>query len=599
MATMSPGAARDMIRRFLEPLGRRLILLFAIVLVVPSVFGIAEAISHYRGQEAAAYRSVARYTTLASNYETNLLWQANRIAESLQWEDAVRAAANGVRDARAIAECDNAFLRAVRPYPAYGTAILFDLSGNPICAWDRSKSLRAVGDRAWFQRVLETGASTLSERVMSRSLGEPIVAFGAPVKDRDGKLQAVIGFGLRLDWLNSIDQESGLPPESVVYLLDRHGTVLVAGHAPNGPDALPVGSDLATIVRGSERTFNGTGTDGVDRSYAVYSIGDGQLFTLLGLPREMLVGPLRRDLMIQIAVLCVVSIAGMVSAVVGSRLLVTRWTEKLTDAARSTNLSGFSAGDELRGAPVELRELGETLKRMAERIEAREAELQVSLNQKQLMLREIHHRVKNNLQMVTSLMNLYARLPRGDEFKSAFADVQLRVNALALVHRHLYESQDLQDIDFAPFMINLCSLLQDGSGLSSRQVRLIARIPELRLNGDRAVPLALLATEIITNSFKHAFPGGRTGSIIVEMTVDEAQNAVLKIVDDGVGSTPERAEAARASMGRALIDAFTKQLNGRISVSGPPGMSSVLRFSLLDGVTLSGMNTDRADVEAV
>jgi two-component sensor histidine kinase len=451
--------------------------------------------------------------------------------------------------------------------------------------WDVSKDVRNVRDRAWFQEVVSTGGTTVSSRLMSAALNEPIIAFGAPLKNVDGKVAAVVGLGIRLAWLGSIGQESGLPPESAVYLLDREGEVLVATPRRGDEDvtALPADLDLLTILHGNERTLQAVGRDGVPRVYGTYSIGQGQLFTLLGLPRETLIGPLRRDLWIQIAVLCVVSIAGMVAALIGARPLVTRWTDKLTTAARSMDFGHLTAEAELRGAPSELSELGETLRRMAARIQARESELQISLNQKQLMLREIHHRVKNNLQTVTSLLNLYARLPRGDEFKQAFADVQLRVNTLALVHRHLYESQDLQDIDFAPFMSNLCALLQDGSGISSRRVRLISSIPSVRMNGDRAVPLALLTTELVTNSFKHAFPDGRSGTIRVELTVDDADNAALIVADDGAGPPPaEPAPQNRspASMGRALIDAFTKQLGGTLSTSGPPGMTTKLSFHL-------------------
>src|SRR5262249_18272160 len=185
-----------------------------------------------------------------------------------------------------------------------------------------------------------------------------------------------------------------------------------------GEGAVPAVSadlDLPTLLHGNERTFQAVGKDGVPRAYGIYSIGQGQLFTVLGLPRETLIGPLRRDLWVQIAVLCVVSIAGMVAALIGARPLVTRWTDKLTVAARSMDFEHLTAEADLRDAPSELVELGETLRRMSARIQARESELQVSLNQKQLMLREIHHRVKNNLQTVTSLLNLYARLPRGDE----------------------------------------------------------------------------------------------------------------------------------------------------------------------------------------
>ncbi len=570
-----------MIARFLKPLRHRLILLFAIVLVVPSIFGVLSAVDRYHTQEAAALQSVARYTTLASNYEANLLWESQRIAESLGREAVVRAMLAGTADGTMREACNDALLQTAQPYTAYGTAVIFDRDGNALCVWDTHKNVENIGDREWFQRVVATGAPTVSGRLVSRALGEPIIAFGAPLKDGNNNVKAVVGLGIRLSWLASIGQESGLPPESAVYLLDQHGKILVSTPRRGDEDinALPPDLNLPALLESGERTFQSVGSDGVARAYGVYSIGQGQLFNVLGLPRETLIGPLRRDLWIQIAVLCVVSIAGMVAALIGARLLVTRWTDKLTAAARSTNFGHLTAEAELRGAPSEFRELGETLHRMAVRIQARESELQVSLNQKQLMLREIHHRVKNNLQTVTSLMNLYARLPRGEEFKQAFADVQLRVNTLALVHRHLYESQDLQDIDFAPFMANLCALLQDGSGISARRVRLVSSIPNLQMNGDRAVPLALLTTELVTNSFKHAFPHGRSGTIRVELAVDDADNAVLTIADDGVGP-PSDAAGTHISMGRALIDAFTKQLGGKLALSGPPGMTAKLVFHL-------------------
>ncbi len=128
------------------------------------------------------------------------------------------------------------------------------------------------------------------------------------------------------------------------------------------------------------------------------------------------------------------------------------------------------------------------------------------------MLREIHHRVKNNLQTVTSLLESSMPASRAARRSSeAFADVQTRINTLALVHRHLYESQDLREIDLAAFMSNLVRLIQDGSGVPTRRVRLKVDIPSITLSGDRAVPLALLTTEILTNAFKHAFPDHRAG----------------------------------------------------------------------------------------
>jgi two-component sensor histidine kinase len=230
------------------------------------------------------------------------------------------------------------------------------------------------------------------------------------------------------------------------------------------------------------------------------------------------------------------------------------------------------------------------LRAMAIRLDEREADLRQSLAQKQMMLREIHHRVKNNLQTVTSLLNLYARIPRGEAVKQAFSDVQMRINALALVHRHLYESQDMQEVDLHPFMTNLCSLLQDGSGVPPRRVRLTVDIPHVRVTGDRAVPLALLTTEILTNSFKHAFPNQRAGNISVRITCEEDGMATLVIADDGIGQAEREMDGdVPGSMGQTLIGAFTRQLGGEIIVSGPPGTVSTLRFRL-DSAHRDGAN---------
>jgi two-component sensor histidine kinase len=190
--------------------------------------------------------------------------------------------------------------------------------------------------------------------------------------------------------------------------------------------------------------------------------------------------------------------------------------------------------------------------------------------------------VKNNLQTVTSLLNLYARIPRGEAIKQAFADVQTRINTLALVHRHLYESQDLREINLAAFMSNLVRLIQDGSGVPTRRVRLKVDIPSITLSGDRAVPLALLTTEILTNAFKHAFPDHRAGNILEQMRAEADGRAVLIIADDGVGtSEPQKViGGAMGTMGQNLIGAFTRQLGGTLTAAGPPGTTITLEFDL-------------------
>ena len=570
-----------MFGQLLQPLRHRLILLFAIVLIVPSAFGIVAAVDRYRDQVRQAHESTVRFATLASNYETNLLWQSSRIIQNLVHQPPVIASVAATPSRGS--ECGQLLGTAIRPYPAYALAVLRNTAGEPVCASDARLQAQNAKDMDWFKAVLESRRETVSGYLDGVHLKEGVIIYAAPVVSESNDIIGVLSLAIRLEWLSTIGQEPGLPPDAMVYLLDRGGYVLV-GPTAQGVDTqagLPDADTIKQVVDGHIRAFDSVGQDGIERNYAVNVIGEKELFVLLGQPIGRLIDPLRMSLMVQIGVLAFVSVAAMAAALIGTRVLVTKWIGRLTEAASSMSVGDLSVRREFEGAPAEFRDLSETLREMAIRLDEREADLRQSLAQKQMMLREIHHRVKNNLQTVTSLLNLYARIPRGEAVKQAFADVQMRINALALVHRHLYESQDMQEVDLNPFMTNLCSLLQDGSGVPPRRVRLTVDIPHVRMTGDRAVPLALLTTEILTNSFKHAFPNQRAGAITVRISLEEGGMARLVIADDGIGQAERDAEAdLPGSMGRTLIQAFTRQLGGEIETSGPPGTVSTVVFRL-------------------
>lgn len=570
-----------MFGQLLQPLRHRLILLFAIVLVIPTVFGIVAAVDRYRDQLQQAHESTVRFATLASNYETNLLWQSSRIIQNLAHQPPIVASVANAPSRGS--ECAELLETAIRPYPAYALAVLRNARGEVMCRSNPAIQATNTAEADWFKAVMATRRDAVSGYFYAPVMKEPVIIYAAPVLDEQNRARGVLSLAIRLEWLSAIGQEPGLPPDAIVYLLDRAGNVLVGPQA-QGVDTqagLPDPEIIRQVASGHIRTFDSVGQDGIQRNYAVNVIGDKELFVLLGQPTARLIEPLRTSLLIQIGVLVFVAVAAMAAALIGTRVLVTNWIMRLTDAASSMSVGDLSVKRAFEGAPAEIRELAETLREMAIRLDEREADLRQSLAQKQMMLREIHHRVKNNLQTVTSLLNLYARIPRGEAVKQAFADVQMRINALALVHRHLYESQDMQEVDLHPFMTNLCSLLQDGSGVPPRRVRLGVDIPHVRVTGDRAVPLALLTTEILTNCFKHAFPNQRAGAISVRIQREADGMARLVIADDGVGQG-ERSGAGDlpSSMGQTLIAAFTRQLGGEISVSGPPGTVTTMVFRL-------------------
>jgi two-component sensor histidine kinase len=178
--------------------------------------------------------------------------------------------------------------------------------------------------------------------------------------------------------------------------------------------------------------------------------------------------------------------------------------------------------------------------------------------------------------MVTSLLSLQLRSIRADSARRAVADVQTRIRALALVHRHLYEGSDVAKVDIRLFMAELCQLVRDAAGPNADLVSLEVEAPPLVVPSDRAVPLALFVTEALTNSFKHAFPQGRPGRIRVSVEPGEDTSRVI-IADDGIGIASPMTDAP-VGLGLSLMRAFAKQVGGTIETSGPPGTVTTLVF---------------------
>jgi two-component sensor histidine kinase len=263
----------------------------------------------------------------------------------------------------------------------------------------------------------------------------------------------------------------------------------------------------------------------------------------------------------------------------GIEHLVVRW---ITYLERIT--SAYASGrhnvrpERISAAPAEIKSLGETFSRMADLLSARENELRDSLAQKEILVREIHHRVKNNLQLVMSLLNLHARRIRDPRAEVAFAEARSRINALATLHRRLYESESLQEIDLKWFLEDLCAELRRGGLSRGRNVELTADAPSEVIGPDVAVPLGLLVTEAITNAYKHAFNEREGGHIQVNVTRESAANVVLTIRDDGIGFDTGANSADSSGLGRSLIEAFVRQLRGELETRSDDGTVVQVKF---------------------
>ena len=188
--------------------------------------------------------------------------------------------------------------------------------------------------------------------------------------------------------------------------------------------------------------------------------------------------------------------------------------------------------------------------------------------------------MKNNLQIIQSLLNLQSRSAADSTQFTALAAAKSRINALALVHQSLYEDENLQFVNLRTFLNDLCRhLLQSGWGAAKR-VGVTVEVPDIVTTADYAVPISLLVTEAVTNALKHAFNGRDIGSITVRMVNDPEHGAELSIRDNGIGmdTAPRPRGVKQTGIGYSLIEGFARQLRGSMKTTVDEGTVVTVSF---------------------
>lgn len=185
--------------------------------------------------------------------------------------------------------------------------------------------------------------------------------------------------------------------------------------------------------------------------------------------------------------------------------------------------------------------------------------------QMQVLLQEVHHRVKNNLQIIASMVNMQARQTAEGPSKSALIECRTRVQAIALIHEQLYQSHDYARIPFATYAKELARNIHQASGRTAENVAFAFVLEPIALTVDIAIPCGLILNELVTNAIKHAFPEGRAGNVTIALR-REGPNIALAVVDDGVGLVAGFDPGAQRSLGMQLVVDLARQLRGRCEV---------------------------------
>lgn len=204
-------------------------------------------------------------------------------------------------------------------------------------------------------------------------------------------------------------------------------------------------------------------------------------------------------------------------------------------------------------------------------------EIKTSLAEKEILLKEIHHRVKNNLMIIYSLLNLQAGYLEDEKSREIFKESQSRARSMALIHERLYLSTDLKLIDFGDYLQTLSAELLHTYATQKEIIELEMNVENIKMDINHAIPLGLISNELITNCFKHAFPNGRNGKVQIDLRKNGGLCEMI-VRDNGVGFPEEIDFRNTNSLGLQMINSLTKQIDGSIDLDNNPGTEFKITF---------------------
>ncbi len=255
---------------------------------------------------------------------------------------------------------------------------------------------------------------------------------------------------------------------------------------------------------------------------------------------------------------------------------------KVQQAQDALKLAYIEVEMRVRERTAELDAINSTLTTEIAKHKLAEEALKAALQEKEVLLREIHHRVKNNMQVISSLLNLQADRVENEQVRQSLVENQQRIIAMSMIHEALYSSQNLSIVDLSAYLKNFVSHLQ---GVFSDQagIHITLELNKIELDIDQAVPCGLIINELITNAFRHAFPDGRKGTIQIKVHQVNEKEVVLVVSDNGVGLISGLDIENPSSLGLRLVQGLIEhQLKGRLDVVIEGGTAFTLRWPLPD-----------------
>ena len=473
--------------------------------------------------------------------------------------------------------CNNALSDALIGVRFFLNLSRIDANGTVVCsALPAARGLK-VGTHAIFQQARKAKGFVVSGQIFSKVIGSRVISGMLPLHKPNGAFDGVISITLDTHWLDEMLKVQKLPHGAVVAIFDRTGTIVAA----SDPVQAAAIFHHAVITPAAREALQGArDKDGTSWTYATAPLLGDNIFVGFAMGEQRLLGPtylhVGTDFLMPIVMIALAWIAIWIA----TERQVTQWILYLRRVSSAYQRGRYAIRPQLAGAPPEFRLLGDALSDMASSIQDRDQRLRDAVEQKTVLIREIHHRVKNNLQIVMSLLSLQASQLQDKLAREALLQAQIRINALALVHRILHETEDQATVDMKRLLGELTLQVTEGLRGESPGLQVQTDLTNRKVNGDIAVPLALFAVEALTNIFKHAYPPGeKQGLVRVTFAPVSGGKLRLGIEDEGQGFA---SDTSKRNMGSRLIQTFGQQVGGEARVHSQEGHGTVAELIFPD-----------------
>ncbi|MEO8669425.1 MAG: histidine kinase dimerization/phosphoacceptor domain -containing protein [Bauldia sp.] len=531
------------------------------------ILGLAawDADSGLRTLEAQRAAAVTSAAELAVSRYRVVIESTRRLLPAICSEATVSKSAGPDAAPSDITGCEMYLGGVLQAFPTeYSGALVTDDKGTARC----SSSMTIVGmsfaDRAIFSQVRDTKTFSLGAPIASRVTGVAVIPAALPVL-RGSEFGGMCAIGISLAHFANTVSSAPTGGGAAVVLVDRTGASIDSSAVT--ARTLPVATRVAAAIAGGRAMFTEYGQDGTLYEFGLRPLVGSTMFVIAAVPVDQSLLVLARAGSSFVLVLLALLVT-LVAIWFGADRWCVRPLRYIQDFAGKVSRGDIADFAPPRPWSPELTSVGHGVTAMAAAIASREAELRAGLEQRDHMLREIHHRVKNNLQMITSLLNLQAGEIRSPRIRRYFGDAQNRVLTLSVLHRHLYERTSWALVDFQRFISDLVrqiSVVDLNDNPASPRFHI--RAPIMAVGPDMAIPVGLIVTEAVSAALRHDFSGVVTPEIRIEAAESDGQ-VTFVIEDNGLDRHGSAMRVGgRGVFGLTLIRGLASQLGGEVAVT--------------------------------